>query len=85
VPLPSAIDDHQTANAASLADAGAARLIKQPDFTPPALTALLADMLNNAENLARAATAAAATARPHAAAALADLLERHAHLTEARA
>ncbi|WP_051532316.1 undecaprenyldiphospho-muramoylpentapeptide beta-N-acetylglucosaminyltransferase [Brackiella oedipodis] len=34
VPLPGAIDDHQTANARWLADAGAAKILKQSEFTP---------------------------------------------------
>ena len=33
VPLPGAIDDHQTANAARLADAGGAWVMPQPAFT----------------------------------------------------
>ncbi len=37
VPLPSAIDDHQTANARSLASVGAAWLMPQPAFTADAL------------------------------------------------
>jgi UDP-N-acetylglucosamine--N-acetylmuramyl-(pentapeptide) pyrophosphoryl-undecaprenol N-acetylglucosamine transferase len=85
VPLPSAIDDHQTANAAALAHAGGAVVIAQPDFIPAALTALLHDLFAQPQRLVEAAHAASATGRPAAAAALADLIERHAALTEARA
>ena len=38
VPLPSAIDDHQNANARALAEADAAWVYPQPAFTPAALT-----------------------------------------------
>jgi UDP-N-acetylglucosamine--N-acetylmuramyl-(pentapeptide) pyrophosphoryl-undecaprenol N-acetylglucosamine transferase len=37
VPYPSAVDDHQTRNANYLADAGAAVLMSQPEFSPAAL------------------------------------------------
>ena len=41
VPFPHAVDDHQTANARYLADAGAARLVPQPALAPKALADLL--------------------------------------------
>ena len=41
VPLPHAVDDHQTANARFLADQGAAILLPQIDLTPQKLAALL--------------------------------------------
>ena len=34
IPLPSATDDHQTANAREMAKAGGARMISQKNFTP---------------------------------------------------
>jgi UDP-N-acetylglucosamine--N-acetylmuramyl-(pentapeptide) pyrophosphoryl-undecaprenol N-acetylglucosamine transferase len=77
VPLPGAIDDHQTANAAILADAGAAESIAQPDFTASRLAEALTRLLENPGLLAHAAAAAAQAARRHAAAALADLVEQH--------
>ena len=46
VPLPSAIDDHQTANAASLASVGGAWPMPQPTFTPEALAARLTELLD---------------------------------------
>jgi UDP-N-acetylglucosamine--N-acetylmuramyl-(pentapeptide) pyrophosphoryl-undecaprenol N-acetylglucosamine transferase len=85
VPLPSAIDDHQTANAAALARTGGARVIAQHDFTPSSLASLLQDMFDHPELLTHAARAAAANGRPGAAAALADLIEQHIALAEARA
>jgi UDP-N-acetylglucosamine--N-acetylmuramyl-(pentapeptide) pyrophosphoryl-undecaprenol N-acetylglucosamine transferase len=45
VPFPSAVDDHQTTNAAFLVDAGAAWRVPQTDFTP----ALLAQKLQNVQ------------------------------------
>jgi UDP-N-acetylglucosamine--N-acetylmuramyl-(pentapeptide) pyrophosphoryl-undecaprenol N-acetylglucosamine transferase len=74
VPLPHAIDDHQTANGRSLDSAGAAWLMRQPDFTPDALARHLAAMFSNPPVLARAAAAASRLARPDAARRLADLL-----------
>jgi len=41
VPLPHAVDDHQTANARFLADQGAAILLPQTELTPDKLAALL--------------------------------------------
>jgi UDP-N-acetylglucosamine--N-acetylmuramyl-(pentapeptide) pyrophosphoryl-undecaprenol N-acetylglucosamine transferase len=74
VPLPHAIDDHQTANARSLADAGAAWLMPQPGCTPASLAELLASLLGAPERLSAAASAAADLARPDAARQLADLV-----------
>jgi UDP-N-acetylglucosamine--N-acetylmuramyl-(pentapeptide) pyrophosphoryl-undecaprenol N-acetylglucosamine transferase len=75
VPLPGAIDDHQTANAQALAQAGAATVIRQSDFSPEALTAILIQKLPDPALLAREAAAAASIGRPRAAADLADMLE----------
>ncbi|WP_203073818.1 undecaprenyldiphospho-muramoylpentapeptide beta-N-acetylglucosaminyltransferase [Falsiroseomonas ponticola] len=74
VPLPHAIDDHQTANGRSLDSAGAAWLMRQPDFTPDALARQLTAMFSNPPVLARAAAAASRLARPDAARRLADLV-----------
>ncbi len=41
VPLPYAVDDHQTKNASFLVEAKAARLIKQGDFSPQQIAAVL--------------------------------------------
>lgn len=79
VPLPGAIDDHQSANARALAAGGGAWVIPQPGFTPDALAARLADLLAAPATLMRAASAAAAAAPPNAASRLADLVEAHMH------
>jgi UDP-N-acetylglucosamine--N-acetylmuramyl-(pentapeptide) pyrophosphoryl-undecaprenol N-acetylglucosamine transferase len=75
VPLPHAIDDHQHANARALADAGAAVVIAQADFTAASLAALLTEELADPAALAACAAAAEKCARPMAAATLADLVE----------
>ena len=46
VPLPSAVDDHQTANAKFLANLNAAKICPQASMTPESLTTLLESMLN---------------------------------------
>jgi UDP-N-acetylglucosamine--N-acetylmuramyl-(pentapeptide) pyrophosphoryl-undecaprenol N-acetylglucosamine transferase len=75
VPLPGAIDDHQSANARALADAGGAWVMPQPTFTPDALSARLIDLFTSPAALARVAVGARSVAQPHAAARLADLVE----------
>ena len=79
VPLPGAIDDHQTGNAQALADAGGAWVMPQPAFTPTALTAKLIDLLTHPATLSDAAARARTQARPNAAAHLADLVESLMH------
>jgi UDP-N-acetylglucosamine--N-acetylmuramyl-(pentapeptide) pyrophosphoryl-undecaprenol N-acetylglucosamine transferase len=76
VPLPGAIDDHQSANAAILARAGAAWVIPQPRFTRDALTADLTVLLADPQRLAAAAAGARGQAKPDAVEALADLVEQ---------
>ncbi len=76
VPYPFARDDHQTLNAAILADAGAAWSMAQPDFTPGALVSRLGQLLAEPETLADAAARALRLGRPDAAARLVDLVER---------
>jgi UDP-N-acetylglucosamine--N-acetylmuramyl-(pentapeptide) pyrophosphoryl-undecaprenol N-acetylglucosamine transferase len=77
VPLPGAIDDHQSANARALAEAGGAWVIAQPEFSPAALTERLEGLLVDGPVLARAAVGARSVAQPDAAARLADLVEQH--------
>ncbi len=75
VPLPGAIDDHQSANAAALSATGGAWIMKQAEATPAALAHRLATLLADPSALATAAAAVATAGRAHAAAALADLVE----------
>ncbi len=60
VPLPWAVDDHQTANAKFLADCGAAILIPQAEFTPQKVATLLRELTRDQLlEMARAARRAA--------------------------
>lgn len=72
VPYPFAIDDHQTANARALADAGAAWLLPQPAFSVEGLAAMLIARLGDPASLVDTARAAAAAGVPDAASRLAD-------------
>jgi UDP-N-acetylglucosamine--N-acetylmuramyl-(pentapeptide) pyrophosphoryl-undecaprenol N-acetylglucosamine transferase len=75
VPLPGAIDDHQSANARALAEAGGAWVVPQPQFTPEFLAGRLGELLANPTGLTEAAVAARSQARPDAASRLANLVE----------
>ncbi len=74
VPLPSAADDHQTRNARSLEAAGAAWVMPQGEFQPPALARRLFNLLRDGERLTAASAAAKSVANPLAAEALAELV-----------
>jgi UDP-N-acetylglucosamine--N-acetylmuramyl-(pentapeptide) pyrophosphoryl-undecaprenol N-acetylglucosamine transferase len=67
VPLPTAAADHQSANARTLAAAGAALTIRQVDFVPERLDAAVRQRLNDPKRLETQAAAARARARPDAA------------------
>jgi UDP-N-acetylglucosamine--N-acetylmuramyl-(pentapeptide) pyrophosphoryl-undecaprenol N-acetylglucosamine transferase len=75
VPLPGAIDDHQSANARALAAAGGAWVIPQREFSADALAARLSAVLADGPALAQAAVAARSEARADATGKLADLVE----------
>ena len=75
VPLPGAIDDHQTANAQALAAAGGAWVVPQAGFTSGFLSQRLGDLLADPVGLTGAAVAARSQARADAAERLADLVE----------
>ncbi|MGE5505793.1 MAG: UDP-N-acetylglucosamine--N-acetylmuramyl-(pentapeptide) pyrophosphoryl-undecaprenol N-acetylglucosamine transferase, partial [Actinomycetota bacterium] len=79
VPYPHAIDDHQTANAHAVDEAGGAWLMPQDAFTPEALAARLESLFTQPGTLARAAGCARAAGRPDAAARLADLVAELLH------
>jgi len=72
IPLPSAIDDHQNANARAMDAIGAAQVVPQAELTPAALASILHEWLSAPERLAEAARHAASLARPQAARELAD-------------
>ena len=75
VPLPSATDDHQTANAKEMTSAGGARTIDQRSFTPVELAKQMQRLGLDPEALLNAAGRARACGRPDAARDLADLVE----------
>jgi UDP-N-acetylglucosamine--N-acetylmuramyl-(pentapeptide) pyrophosphoryl-undecaprenol N-acetylglucosamine transferase len=72
IPYPHAIDDHQSANARAVEDAGAAWVMPQGSFSPEALAERLRDLLAAPETLRQAAERARAAGRPEASARLAD-------------
>lgn len=74
VPYPSAIDDHQTANAARLCDAGGAWMMPDRDFTPMLLTGRLSSLFSVNTTLPMAARCAAQIGMPQATERLADVI-----------
>ena len=68
VPYPYAVDDHQSCNAAYLADVGAAKVVQQRDFTAERLASLLFEFISNGrERLLQMAMRAKTLAKPDAA------------------
>ena len=62
IPLPHAVDDHQTKNALYLVDRGAARLLPQPLFNEQSLYALIVELFDSPitlESMRKAALSAA--------------------------
>jgi UDP-N-acetylglucosamine--N-acetylmuramyl-(pentapeptide) pyrophosphoryl-undecaprenol N-acetylglucosamine transferase len=76
VPLPTATDDHQTANAREMARSGGARVIAQTQFTPVELAKQMQKLGLEPQSLANAAARAASAGYPLATKSLADLVER---------
>lgn len=74
VPYPYAMDDHQTANAQAVADAGGAWLMPQTAFTARALADRLTALLDLPATLTKAAEAARARGATDAASRLADIV-----------
>ena len=64
VPFPAAVDDHQTANAKLLVDAGAGQLMPQTELTPERLAEVLRGL--NRAQLSQQAINARAVAKPNA-------------------
>ena len=74
VPFAQAVGDHQTANAAVLADAGAAVVVAEKELDGKHLAARISDLLADPAGLTRMEGAAAAVGAPRAAERVADLL-----------
>ncbi|RLA61319.1 MAG: undecaprenyldiphospho-muramoylpentapeptide beta-N-acetylglucosaminyltransferase [Gammaproteobacteria bacterium] len=80
VPLPQAIDDHQSANARSLTERGAATLLPQSEMDVDSLVAALQGYLAHPQRLSTMAAAAADIATPDAAARVSDCCEELMHV-----
>ncbi len=76
VPYPHALDHDQAANAASVAKAGGAHIIKQDKLTPETLAKELISAIKDPKKLALAGKNAKKTGKPNAAEALADCIEQ---------
>lgn len=74
VPLPGATDDHQAANAAALAAAGAAVVMPESELDGPALAGAISELLADPVRLQRMGEAAAGLGEPDAARRVAELL-----------
>ena len=66
VPYPHAVDDHQSANGAYLADNGAALLFQQKALSPEKLSATLGELCANRAKLVKMGIAARNLAKPYA-------------------
>jgi UDP-N-acetylglucosamine--N-acetylmuramyl-(pentapeptide) pyrophosphoryl-undecaprenol N-acetylglucosamine transferase len=64
VPYPAAVDDHQTANARPMAEAGAAMIVPEDELTPERLAELLREWLQSRAALQQRAAKARALACP---------------------
>ncbi|MGD8429240.1 MAG: UDP-N-acetylglucosamine--N-acetylmuramyl-(pentapeptide) pyrophosphoryl-undecaprenol N-acetylglucosamine transferase, partial [Ectothiorhodospiraceae bacterium] len=73
VPFPYAVDDHQTANARFLADAGAAVIAQERELDADALAARLSELLADRARLVQMAQKAREKGRPEAASVVADV------------
>jgi UDP-N-acetylglucosamine--N-acetylmuramyl-(pentapeptide) pyrophosphoryl-undecaprenol N-acetylglucosamine transferase len=78
VPSPHVTADHQTANARHIERAGAAVVVPDPELDGDRLVAEVDALLADPHRLEQMASAGRAAARPHAADAIAELVEQHA-------
>lgn len=80
VPYPHAVDDHQTKNAQTMVEAGAAWLVPQVELSADSLVEMLQPLLSKTERISRLARAALKIAKPDAADCLARECGRLAHV-----
>ena len=66
VPFPAAVDDHQTANARSMQEAGAALIVDERDLSAEKLATIIGDWIGSRKSLMERAIKARALAKPHA-------------------
>ena len=78
IPFPAAAEEHQNANARSLAKSGAAWLLPQDEAKPELLADLFGDFLRNPATWQGIGNAIREFARPDAAKQVVDLLHKHA-------
>lgn len=78
IPLPSAAEDHQTANAQAVADDGAGVLLADRDVTAERLRSEIEGLLSDRARMSSMATAQRRRARPDAGHAIARLLRQFA-------
>lgn len=78
VPLPRALDDHQSANAMVMEEAGGGWMIPEAEFTSPELAKLIQKLSLKPDALKKAGEAALALSHPGAVEKLADLVENMA-------
>ena len=78
IPFPQAAEEHQSANARSLAENGAAWVLRQEEARPELLADLFADFLRNPGTWQGIGQAIRRFARPDAARLVVDLLHQHA-------
>lgn len=76
VPLKIAMDDHQTSNAADLADRGAAIVLREDDFSAEKVTEIVSGLFADINKLDSMATAAKKAGVPKSAARVADMIEK---------
>jgi UDP-N-acetylglucosamine--N-acetylmuramyl-(pentapeptide) pyrophosphoryl-undecaprenol N-acetylglucosamine transferase len=76
IPLAIATRDHQTANARSLVDKGAAILLPEAEVTPEVLAKCIERVLDSPEGAGQMADAATELGKPYAAVELADIVEQ---------
>ena len=75
VPLPTAVDDHQTKNAMFIKNAGAACIIAQSDLTPESLYAQVSEFVRNRASLKQMSDAARSCAIVDATQKAVDIIE----------
>lgn len=76
IPYAAATGDHQTANARGLVDAGAAIMVPEAAATPDSIGAQIQIILSNSDGALHMSQAAMSVAKPHAAEALAQMVEK---------
>jgi UDP-N-acetylglucosamine--N-acetylmuramyl-(pentapeptide) pyrophosphoryl-undecaprenol N-acetylglucosamine transferase len=73
IPFPAAVDDHQTANAGTMASAGAAQILQERDLSDESLAAILKQWLHSREKLCAKAQLARSLGYPQALARITDV------------